>query len=89
MNQCNHPIMQCGCVASATDGEGKPVCPVHFGLHPAATLPMDPQPVIASGRVAKCALCGKDQPSGVMLAFFEYRPDQPNDIYYCGCRGWD
>ena len=23
------------------------------------------------------------------LAFFEHRPDQPHDRYYCGCWGWD
>jgi hypothetical protein len=36
---------------------------------------------------------GKDgrsfAPSSVNLPFFEHRPDKPNDIYFCGCMGWD
>jgi len=32
--------------------------------------------------------CG-DEPSKVSLAFFEHKPDQAQDTFYCGCLGWD
>ena len=28
-------------------------------------------------------------PSSTELPFFEHRPDQAMDAYYCGCFGWD
>lgn len=28
-------------------------------------------------------------PSGPGLAFFEHRPEQAEDRFYCGCWGWD
>lgn len=39
--------------------------------------------------------CGKDVcecgnvPSSTGLAFFERKPDLPQDEFYCGCHGWD
>lgn len=46
-----------------------------------------------TGRIARCS-CGKTTPSDsteqwTSLPFFEHRPDQEFDSYYCGCRGWD
>jgi len=32
--------------------------------------------------------CG-EQPSDSNLAFFKYKPDSPQDTFYCGCHGWD
>jgi len=29
------------------------------------------------------------RPSTDHLAFFEHRPDEPYDRFYCGCWGWD
>jgi hypothetical protein len=28
-------------------------------------------------------------PSSPNLPFFQHRPDQEEDLYYCGCFGWD
>jgi hypothetical protein len=28
-------------------------------------------------------------PSSPNLPFFEHKPDQPHDTFYCGCLGWD
>ena len=28
-------------------------------------------------------------PSSSDLWFFEHRPDEEYDLYYCGCWGWD
>lgn len=82
--------MQCGCRATSVDilNGNKPVCVIHFGIHPGATIPMATEPDL-TGRAAKCALCGKAKPSNKMLPFFESRPDQTHDCYYCGCRGFD
>ena len=38
-------------------------------------------------RKPKCE-CG-NVPSATGLAFFEYRPGEEQDKFYCGCRGWD
>lgn len=32
--------------------------------------------------------CGK-VPSSLDLAFFEYKPNEEHDKFYCGCFGWD
>jgi hypothetical protein len=51
-----------------------------------------------TGRMAKChyksGRDGKAHANGPVassfsLAFFEYKPDQEFDTYYCGCWGWD
>ena len=41
------------------------------------------------GRKAKCAMCGREKDSDYNLPFFEYRPNEEYDSYYCGCIGWD
>ena len=33
--------------------------------------------------------CLCERPSTDNLAFFEHRPSEPHDRYYCGCWGWD
>jgi len=33
--------------------------------------------------------CQCERPSSPKLAFFESRPGEPYDKFYCGCRGWD
>ena len=35
------------------------------------------------------ATCTCEQPSSSKLPFFESKPDQPKDKFYCGCMGWD
>jgi len=47
------------------------------------------------GRIARCTYCRKEKDSSFSLPFFDYHGEGttknilPNDIYYCGCRGWD
>lgn len=81
--------MKCGCAASGVDTKtGKPVCCVHSGLTPDAAI-VAPTPDL-TGRFAHCAYGPHARvPSSTDLAFFEHRPDKPEDIYYCGCYGWD
>lgn len=48
---------------------------------------------ILKGRVAKC-YCNKSVESEKaytekQYAFFQYNPNKENDIWYCGCKGWD
>ena len=82
------PLMKCGHVANAKDKEGKDVCVICVGIDPGATEVKDPNPKF-EGRKAICATCGHETESRPELAFFEYRPLVINDLYYCGCRGWD
>lgn len=81
-------IMQCGCRASGYNAQGVACCGVHFGIHPGAAIPMEPQPDL-TGRRARCSECPKIVPSRRDLPFFEYCPKAEMDVYYCGCHGWD
>lgn len=79
-------FLKCGCVAHAerilADGLRVPSCIVHDCDEPA------PMPNI-EGRKAKCVYGGAEVPSSFDLAFFEYKPSENFDRYYCGCYGWD
>lgn len=78
--------MKCGHVAVATLN-GRPACPMCIGIKAGATEVEDKLPNLA-GRQAMCA-CRRLAPSNYGLPFFEYRPDQAFDGYYCGHDGWD
>lgn len=80
-------LMKCGHVENAVDEQGRPCCAIctcfevdrevteSFGLE---------------GRKAKCVYnCGHETDSAWTLPFFEYTPNKPYDMYYCGCWGWD
>ena len=79
-------MMKCGCRAVGSvvmqSGERIPFCVIHSCYE---TVP-DPD---LTGRMAKCPYCKNTQPSATTLAFFQHRPDQALDSYYCGCCGWD
>lgn len=79
-------LMKCG-HASQAEVCGDPVCTICFGITPEAIQIEENHP--EEGREAKCSLCGKIAKSSLDLAFFEYRPDDETDSYYCGCIGWD
>ena len=100
----NYPLMKCGCVAQAI-WKDKPVCAIHFGIGDnAGAEPADVQPNL-EGRKAKCCYSHSSPsnpfkensfdrlvdtvPSSLKLPFFEYKPDQEYDKFYCGCWGWD
>jgi hypothetical protein len=82
------PLMKCGCVASGTDANGKPVCVACAGINPGA-YEVNDAPTDLTGRVAVCSSCGSTVPSSTNLPFFEYRPHMERDSFYNGCRGWD
>ena len=77
--------MQCGHTANAHQ-DGKPVCVICIGIDAGATIVAEKPDL--TGRKAKC-ICGAEVDSSYDLAFFEHRPDQEHDGYYCGCMGWD
>lgn len=80
-------LMQCGCRAQGKS-KGKPVCVVHLGLDPRAELIAETPKL--EGRTAHCCYGTHGTvPSSLKLPFFEYRPESPQDRYYCGCHGWD
>lgn len=88
------PLLACGHTANSVrvmpDGTEAPACAI-------CALIVEPNPVIETpdltGREAVCLGCRKNpasrRPSELSLPFFEYRPGNANDSYYCGCWGWD
>lgn len=80
-------MMKCGCVAQGTVNLGPnrsmvPGCLIH------SCIEEMPVPDL-TGRTAKCAYGGNEVPSNPELPFFEYKPEEKHDKYYCGCFGWD
>ena len=84
----NDKMMGCGHSANAKNEDGGPVCAICVGLDPRATVIVEPPNL--SGRKAHCSYGAHAiVDSSIDLAFFEHRPDVPEDVYYCGCYGWD
>jgi hypothetical protein len=85
-------LMKCGHSTTAKDKDGKPVCIICFGVNNDATIVEDNKPNL-TGRKAICCqhkhLTQKIVDSNFNLPFFEYRPDEKYDAFYCGCWGWD
>lgn len=74
--------LKCGHGIVGTDGENAQMCPICFCTE------MVEMPDL-SRRVAVCDSCGKESPSNGRLPFFQHKPGEEKDRYYCGCRGWD
>lgn len=76
-------MMKCGHASNAVTADGKPCCVICSCYEIAKSLPN------LIGRKAKCGYCGKLTDSKTSLPFFEYRPEQEYDSFYCGCGGWE
>lgn len=78
--------MKCGCTNNAVNGEGKPSCAIHgcsvieFKCEGKKGL---------EGRKAKCSYGDTIVDSSWGLAFFQHKPKEEFDEFYCGCCGWD
>lgn len=96
-------LMKCGHVANAEhvlkDGSRAPVCVICVGIHEGAEI-VERKCKGTDGLEVRKARCVYSQPkrgytcqgevdSKWELPFFEHRPDQDHDKYYCGCWGWD
>ena len=82
-------MMECGHAANAVNGAGEPSCAICALIRPGASVVAKTPPDL-TGRTARCGCrCGSKQPSSPKLAFFEHRPNEQTDLYYCGCMGWD
>lgn len=93
-------MMKCGHAANGehiVDGDRFPCCVICAGI-PVGNI--DAYVVVEtpdfSGRKARCSYrTGRDgKPCKIVdshpnLAFFEAKPDDEMDRYYCGCYGWD
>jgi len=80
-------MMKCGCAAQGTlSREGQPAV-VGCGVH--GCTDVEDSPPDLAGRTALCSYGGNEVPSRPDLAFFEHRPNDKHDRYYCGCYGWD
>lgn len=83
----DYPLMQCGHTANGKDGEGNPVCVICAGISKGFNVVVE-KPDLA-GRQAICPSCKVVVNSKWSLAFFNYRPSERFDEFYCGCRGWN
>lgn len=63
-------MMACGHAANATR-DGKPACVICWEINPGAAEVVESPDL--TGRKARCADCGREQPSAFNLPFFEYR----------------
>ena len=78
--------MKCGCVNNAVTGEGKPAC----AIHSCTTIEFKCEGKKGlEGRKAKCSYGDSIVDSSWNLAFFQHKPNEEYDEYYCGCYGWD
>lgn len=75
-------LMKCGHTANA-ESNGKPCCVI------CNCFEIEENKPDLTGRKAICHDCGKKRDSSYDLPFFEYKPNEPYDEYYCGCMGWD
>jgi hypothetical protein len=80
--------MKCGHAANATDENGNPVCGICISFTKDARQIESKLPDL-KGRKAKCDYCKRIKESSFDLPFFEHKPNDKYDSYYCGCRGWD
>jgi hypothetical protein len=99
MMKCGHSAN----AIMGTGVDAKPVCIICYGIRPGATE-LD-ESVNVDGREARCSYiapgkhgCNQGKfangfhgivPSSPELPFFEHRPQEQYDLYYCGCFGWD
>jgi len=84
-------LMKCGHRAQGIDrSTNQPVCIICLGYNPGATEIETDLPDLTN-RMAKCIYsnCRNQVKSSFDLPFFEYRPNEKYDRYYCGCFGWD
>lgn len=44
---------------------------------------------IHNAKSAQCLYCSKTTESHPSLPFWEHKPNDEYDKYYCGCFGWD
>lgn len=80
-------MMKCGCAANGKCGD-KDICVAHYSLTPDGAIEV-PAPDLSKRHAVCCYGQHGKIFSSVDLAFFEYRPNENFDRYYCGCYGWD
>lgn len=82
-------------VASVPDLAGRTARCVFNNARPLAKPWRNSGPIYGGGD--KAGLCDNKTgggcrcivPSSLELPFFEHRPDDPHDKFFCGCAGWD
>ena len=97
------PMMKCGHTAQGMSDD-EPVCVVCLPSSAAREVAITPNLDGRMARCSYHKGGGEHQPgmpnrgwratpqpvpSRVGLPFFSYKPDEPEDSYYCGCWGWD
>lgn len=91
------PMMKCGHSANGVEvnketGEETPCCVICAGLDPGYNVIDENSEDYFKGRKAICSDCRNEKTivdSSPELAFFEKKPGEKYDRYYCGCNGWD
>jgi len=90
------PMMKCGHAANGVAPDGAPVCVICAMIRSVgedwrevADAPdLSIRTAICSLRFGPKGIHGMT-PSAIDLPFFEHRPKEAQDFYYCGCCGWD
>jgi hypothetical protein len=96
-------LMACGHSTHAVQADTRePVCVICVGIDPRARVRATPEQETAAteGRMMRCSYTkGQDGkpcharlnpvPSNTSAAFFNSRPGEDYDQFYCGCWGWD
>lgn len=96
-------LMKCGHSTHAFNAATKePVCVICVGLTEDARIPMAEEEAksLTEGRMMRCSYArGRNGqpcaarlnpvPSNPASAFFESKPNEEFDQFYCGCWGWD
>ncbi len=87
-----------------SDGTTRPACVICIGIDPGASTVVEPPSLDGRkarcsynrtnepgkrGGGRSGTTCSGEVDSHIDLAFFEHRPGEPFDLFYCGCRGWD
>jgi hypothetical protein len=83
------PIMECGCAANAVR-EGKDGLRQYSCIHHSTVKQLEVQPDLTL-RMARCRYGCESSiaKSRTDMQFFEYRPAENYDLYYCGCWAYD
>ena len=83
----------CAICAGISDGKNMIIddCPPDLSMRRArcSYYGSTPKGRLHEGSCKRGEPCLCERPSSPDLAFFEYCPGKPYDMFYCGCWGWD
>jgi hypothetical protein len=85
-------MMACGHTANSTRTDLNPpvpACVICSCIEQVEAPDLTGRTMICAYKQGRNGKGHEPRPSDASEAFFEYRPSEPHDRYYCGCWGWD